>query len=140
VYVDAGEHWHHFDRFAEAVKELDPPAEAFRPRDLRQGNLRMWGLMGNKTLLVWCRDTSSDWRSELLEGKPPAPVRNARVRITAADVDQADGTPVDLYDPWANRWTHSVLAKGTVTLPEFTRSIVLRVRWPHGPPPLPDQL
>ncbi len=127
VYVDRNNLWFHFGRFAEAVKDLDPPAEGFRVVTVDHDRLRIRALCGNQTTLLWCRDTANTWRTELLAGQPPEELRGLTVdlgRLVAAG--RIAG--VRVYDPWANRWEVSTAtAHNTVSLPPFTRSVVVRV-------------
>jgi hypothetical protein len=40
-----------------------------------------------------------------------------------------DGAAIRTYDPWQDRWAPAVAAKGEVTLPEFSRSLIVRIDW-----------
>ncbi len=123
-YVDRMSLWHHFGRFAEAVKDLDPPAEGFEPLRRDRDPLRVYLLKGRRTTLVWARDARNSWEAELREGKAPEPVRGAVLDLGGS----VEGSPrVRIYDPWAGRWSDGRLAAGKVELPEFTRSIVVRL-------------
>ncbi|MHC4437895.1 MAG: family 16 glycosylhydrolase [Planctomycetota bacterium] len=55
-YVAPMNLWFQFGRFAEAVKEIDPPAENFEPVEIDHSRLRIYALKGKHTLLAWCRD------------------------------------------------------------------------------------
>ncbi len=123
-YVDKMKLWHHFGRFAEVVKGLDPPAEGFEPRRLDHPRLRVYVLRGRRTTLLWARDKENTWETELREGKAPEPVREATLDLEKT----VPGAPaVRIYDPWANRWSEGRLSGGRVALPEFTRSIAVRL-------------
>jgi hypothetical protein len=115
--------WHHFDRFAEAIDGLDPPAERFEPLMLTSDRLRIYALKGKRTFLAWCRDAKADWRTELAEGKPPEPIRGAAIDLGR----HVAAAPVRLYDPWKNKWTKATVTDGKLVLPTFTRSIVVRI-------------
>lgn len=119
-YVAANGLWHHYARFAEVVKGLDPPAERFEPVMVEHPRLRVYLLRGRRTLLAWCRDKRNTWESELKNGEKPEVLRGLRVAI-----DGAAG-PARVYDPWANRWSEAKIAQGRVELPPFSRSIVVR--------------
>ena len=121
-YVDKMKLWHHFGRFAEVVKGLDPPAEGFEPLRLDHPRLRVYVLQGRRTTLVWARDKENTWESELKEGRAPGPVTGA-----VLDLGNAGEGAARIYDPWSNRWTEGRLAAGKLALPEFTRSIAARL-------------
>jgi hypothetical protein len=123
-YVAANGLWWQVGRFARAVAGLDPPAEGFEPVRWDQASLRVYGLKGRTTWVAWCRDASSDWRSELAEKRP------ARERSgLALDLGPLPaGARVRVYDPWRDRETEASLDQsGRIALPGFRRSVVVRV-------------
>ncbi len=123
-YVDRMNLWHHFARFAEFVRGLDPPAEGFEPTAADHPRLRVYILKGRRTTLIWARDKENSWETELKEGRPPEPVRDAVIDLEKA----APGLhAARIYDPWANRWTEGRVAGGKLALPEFTRSMAARL-------------
>ncbi|TKJ38212.1 MAG: hypothetical protein CEE38_05485 [Planctomycetes bacterium B3_Pla] len=127
-YVAANNLWFQFDRFAEAVRGIDPPAEAFEPIMIDHPRLRIYALKGRHTLLAWCRDRQNTWKTELAEGKPPVVVEGAIISL--ADVGkELNGAAVDFYDPWSNRWTQVAVKENRVSLPDFTRSIVVKMEY-----------
>ena len=119
-YIDGNNLWWHFSRFAEAVKDVDPAAEHFRPFHTETRRLRIYGLRGERTSLLWCRDKANTWESELVRSEPPAKISGAKIPFKGG---------FTCYLPWENRWTD--VAEGGV-LPEFTRSIVVRFVEPKG--------
>ncbi len=124
-YVAANNLWFQFARFAEAVKEIDPPAERFQAVELPHERLRIRMLRGRSTLLVWCRDRNDDWRTELEQGIQPG-------RVERAVLDFRNNLPasklrVRFYDPWENKWTEGRVRSGKVALPPFSRSMVVRI-------------
>ena len=125
-YVAANNLWFQFDRFAETVKEIDPPAEAFEAIRLETPRLRIYVLKGRHTLLAWCRDKQNTWQTELAEGISPQVVQDAVVSLPQLTAKSA---AVGFYDPWSNQWTNGQVKGNDVTLPEFTRSIVIRMRY-----------
>jgi len=127
VYVDRMNLWHHFARFAEVVKGLDPPAESFQPVELTHPRLRILGLKGRNTLLAWCRDRENTWRSELAEGHEPQQIRGASLDLDQ-QVDWLDTATLEAYDPWTDKWTTVTVNGNSLALPDFSRSIVLRIR------------
>jgi hypothetical protein len=125
-YVDRNDLWWQFGRFAEAVKDLDPPAEGFEALMVEHPRLRIYALRGKRTVLLWCRDKANTWQEELAEGKNPELL--ADVSLDLADVL---GSPSELgvraYDPWENRWTTPSIEGKEIVLPPFRRSIVVRI-------------
>jgi len=127
-YVAANNLWFQFNRFAEAIKGIDPPAEAFEPIRIDHQRLRIYALKGKHTLIAWCRDRQNTWETELARSEPPATVSDAVIPVTAAGRD-LDGVAVGFYDPWSNRWTRGRIEGNRVSLPDFTRSLVVRMRY-----------
>ena len=125
-YVDHNNLWHHFARFAAVVKDLDPPAENFQPMQLQHPRLRVYVLKGRHTLLVWCRDSQNDWRSELADGKAPETLDGVKLNLSVA-LAGIKPTGTRIYDPWKDQWSSAKLAGQSVTLPPFSRSIVVRM-------------
>jgi hypothetical protein len=124
AYVARQNLWWHFGRFAEAVKDLDPPAEHFEPGLLPHSRLRIYVLKGRQTVLLWCRDRQNTWRSELAEGRAPEPVEGAFLDLGLLNLGKASAR---LYDPWDNKWTTGVLDGERLRLPVFNRSVVVRL-------------
>ena len=125
-YVAKNDLWFQFGRFAQAVKDLDPPAEQFRPIRIEHPRLRIYVLAGQRTLLGWCRDKQNTWRTELAEGQAPELVQDQFLTLPPDRAGKAPAT-VRFYDPWANTWTEGKIEAGKVLLPPFKRSIVFRV-------------
>lgn len=127
-YVAKNNLWFHFARFAEAVKNIDPPAEAFVPMEEVQGELRVYGLKGKHTTILWCRDTTNTWITELQQGEAPKPVQNFNLNIKSY-LTKSRQAEIMVYDPWNNHWTKTELLDGVVKLPQFTRSVVVRIQY-----------
>ena len=127
-YVAANNLWFQFDRFAEAVKDIDPAAEAFEPESIDHPRLRIYVLKGKHTLLAWCRDKQNTWQTELAEGKSPAIVENVIVSLPEAG-SASNQAAVNFYDPWSNQWTQGQVKGNKITLPDFTRSLVIKMRY-----------
>ena len=126
-YVAANDLWRHYARFAEVVRDLDPPAEAFEPMMLKHDRLRIYALRGRHTLLAWCRDMRNTWESELKNGDKPEVLEGLEVDLRPA---LKSGSPavVRIYDPWTGRWSEAKLRKGRLMLPAFSRSAVIQIR------------
>ncbi len=127
VYVDRNDLWHHFGRFAAAVKGLDPPAESLEPFELPHPRVLILGLRGRRWTFVWCRDRQNTWRTELAEGKPPELLRQIRVDLSSGQTSPP-GRTSQTYDPWSNVWRAATLQGSAVVLPEFRRSLVIRLK------------
>jgi len=125
-YVAPNDLWFQYGRFAETVRGLDPPAEAFEPSMLKHDRLRVYVLNGKRTLLAWCRDTKNTWESELKNGEKPEQLRNVTVDFGPVLSGKAPRS-VRVYDPWANRWSNARLKNGKLTFPACSRSIVVRM-------------
>jgi hypothetical protein len=125
-YVAKNDLWWQFGRFAEAVRNVDPPAERFQPASVQHPRLRVYVLKGRKTVLAWGRDVQNTWKTELAEGKAPGTIRGASVDL-AKVLAGRKGVSARTYDPWANRWRDATLEGTKVALPDFQRSIVVRI-------------
>lgn len=125
VYVDRNDLWWHFGRFAEVVRDLDPPAEHFQPVELEHPRLLVYALKGLRTTLIWCRDKENTWRSELAEDVPPASIEGATLELPPTFFSER-AKAVRFYDPWQNIW-QSGEAKTPLPLPTFKRSLVVRI-------------
>jgi hypothetical protein len=138
--IDTPDHWHHFQRFHRALEGIDPPGEAWEPIRMDHPELRIYALRGKQTLLAWCRDRQNDWRTELEMGIPPRQL--SEIALPRADFELPEAfqdAPVDVYDPWTDRWTAGVSRGAKITLPPFRRSVVFRIRAdPAQPAPRPN--
>jgi hypothetical protein len=127
-YVAANNLWWQFGRFAEAVRGLDPPAEAFQPAMLEHDRLRIYVLKGRRTLLAWCRDKHNTWEAELKNGEKPEVLRGLSVDLRTA-LGGRNPRRVRVYDPWPGDWSSGKMRKGTLQLPPFSRSIVVQANY-----------
>lgn len=126
TYVAANNLWFHYARFAEVVRGLDPPDEGFRPSLLPHPRLRVYSLRGVHTVLIWCRDSHNTWKSELERGEKPDVLKQMKVDLGPV-LGRANPQTVRVYDPWIDHWSDSKLHDGTITLPAFSRSLVIRI-------------
>ncbi|MCQ2391184.1 MAG: hypothetical protein MJ240_07155 [Kiritimatiellae bacterium] len=115
-YIDGNNLWWHFRRFASAIEGLDPIAEGFKPFYTESRRLRMYGLQGKKTAVLWCRDKKSSWEDELVHGNRPETLVDEIVPFRNCELD--------CYLPWEDCRTTVHSPK----LPPFKRSIVVRVQ------------
>lgn len=121
IYLEKHDLWWQIGRFTEAIKGVNPIEEAFEPFTSEQNGLRLYGLKGTKTTLVWIRDGENDSKKELIEKKPVETRQNVTVKLDGI----AAGT-LDCYDPWTNTHTELTVKDGVVTIPALKRSCVLR--------------
>lgn len=131
-YVDRNNLWWQFGRFAEAVKGIDPAAEQFEPLQLPDSQLRIYALKGRNVSMAFCRDKANTWRSELADQESPRTIRNARVDLSGLVSSASKNLTVEIYNPWTNTRSESTIDRGTVILPDFSRSIVVTVRQENG--------
>ncbi len=125
-YVHKNNLWYHFGRFQEAIKGIDPIEEGFVPVRTETHAVRIYHLKGKKTSLFWIRDKSSHWESELEKGILPQSRKGIRLTPNETGLPRRART-IEVYDPWKNQWS-VVKKKGTgFTLPDFKRSLVVRV-------------
>jgi len=127
VYVAKNDLWWHFGRFAQAVADIDPPAEAFEAQTIDHPRLRILVLRGKQTVLAWCRDKEVTWQTALADGRAPETVRGLTVTLPAPS-QGGSATETSVYDPWSGLRTAVKGAAGTITLPDFSRSLVIRIR------------
>ena len=125
-YVDRNNLWHHFGRFAAAVKDLDPPSEQFQPRMLPHERLRIYALAGRQTILLWCRDAQNTWQTELRDDRKPELLTKVTLDLAQVLAKQTIAE-TRVYDPWENRWTDARIEGQTLVFPEFSRSLVVRI-------------
>jgi hypothetical protein len=55
-------------------------------------------------------------------------IEGAVVSLTDAG-KELNGAAVGFYDPWSNRWTQVAVKENRVSLPDFTRSIVVKMEY-----------
>ena len=124
-YVDRNNIWFQFRRFANAIENIDPVKESFLPLRSDQSNFRVYALKGSKHTLVWIRDTENTWQSELIDRIEPKLNSNVLLNLSNILKDKKV-SKIDAYDPWTDQWM-DVKATALVTLPDFKRSIVLKI-------------
>jgi hypothetical protein len=121
--------WHHYARFARAVEGVDPPAEGFVPMQPSHPRLRIYALQGKRTYLAWCRDSANTWQSELVDGRPPETLKGQTLDLTDCGLD-LQTAQIRLYNPWTDQWTPAQANQNRLPLPDFTRSLVVRIETP----------
>lgn len=129
--IDDPDLWYHFARFAQALDGIDPPAEKFTPVMIPHQRLRVYALKGESTFIAWCRDAKNDWQTELEQGIPPEMLNNISLDISKY-LGSKKPEFIKAYDPWEDVWTECELKEGKITLPQFTRSIVVKISYNKG--------
>jgi len=124
-YIDKNRLWYHYARFNEAVKGIIPIKEGFVPTKIYHNRLRIYALVGRKSILAWCRDIRNDWKSEFREGRMPEEIAKDTIDFSSL-VPPRLTRKVSLYDPWKNKWTIAA-NNSTVSLPSFKRSIIIKI-------------
>ncbi|WP_020601297.1 cellulase family glycosylhydrolase [Spirosoma panaciterrae] len=122
-YVEKNDLWWHFGRFTEAIRDFDPVREEAVPftTSLPDG-LRLYGLRGKKQTILWIRDGQSNWQTELVQGKQARTVTNV-----ALPARQFPANRIDIYNPWNNRHVATKVSGKQIKLPNFTRSIIVKL-------------
>jgi hypothetical protein len=126
-YVDKNHLWYHFGRFHNVIEDIDPVAENFIYTKFEIDRLRVYSMRGSKTKLLWIRDKNNTWQSELRDGKAPELITGQDMDLKTPGIDNTSG-PIEIYDPWQDKWT-TVKAEGSIiVLPDFRRSLIVRIR------------
>ncbi len=123
-YVDKHDLWYHYQRFNRAVVGIDPVREHFTPVKMVEAGLRIYGLIGKNTILLWCRDIENNWETELKNGIPPSVIHERRVDISSL-IPAKMIRKISTYDPWKDEWKNGE-GKKSILLPDFKRSIVVK--------------
>lgn len=121
-YIQKHHLYWHFARFARAVEGIDPVEEKFVPYHTETHRLRISGLRGKEHTLLWCRDKRNDWRRELVEQISPEVLHGERIPVDGCG-------ECSCYLPWEDREISVPGKDGWCELPDFRRSIVVRI---HG--------
>lgn len=126
-YVDKNNLWYHFGRFNEVIKGIDPISESFTPSFKETGSLRIYVLKGKTTTLLWLRDKMNDWQSELEKAIPPATIQGTKINLADLGLQSPSGK-IEIYDPWKNVWASAAGDGSMIPLPDFKRSVVIKLR------------
>jgi hypothetical protein len=126
AYVDPNNLWYHFGRFARAIRGINPVMEKFQPERIENENFRIYILKGENTTLVWIRDKNNTWISEFEDGIPPQTIQNQFLDIDRL-VPANSFDRISVYDPWEDEFSEASIRDGRIYLPEFKRSLVLRL-------------
>jgi hypothetical protein len=126
-YVAKNNLWYHFKRFSETVKGIDPVKERFNSSKSETGDLKAYVLTGRKTILLWLRDKKNTWETELRDGQPPVTNRGIQLDLQKLGINDSF-TEIKIYDPWQDKWKNVNPGGLKITLPDFKRSLVVRIK------------
>lgn len=119
-YVDRNKLWYHYGRFSNAIAGVDPVREGFKASFMETPALRVYTLKGKYTTLMWVRDKNSNWQTELDQHVAAATLRGVVLPVGRVK-------KISVYDPWEDRWVDVVSRKKRVVLPDFRRSVVVKI-------------
>ena len=89
-------------------------------------NMRVYVIVGNKTTLAYCRDKNNWWGTELRDGLQPKPLKDEVVSL--ADICKFQSPKVSVFEPYELKWSNVEVKNNKITLPQFTRSIVVKLQ------------
>jgi hypothetical protein len=126
-YVDKNNLWYHYKRFSEAVKDINPITEKFEATRSETYELRVYQLNGIKTILLWLRDKKNNWESELRDGQSPLIITGIKLDLKKLGIESSSDD-IEIYDPWQDKWKNVIPEDMKITLPDFKRSLVVRIK------------
>jgi hypothetical protein len=77
--------------------------------------------------MIWCRDSNSNWQTELADGIKPS-IINTSIPVSKLGIAEKKIKSIKVYDPWKNKWSDAKIVKNQILLPAFIRSIVVRIQ------------
>ena len=128
-YIEKNNLWWHFDRFYQVVKNINPVGESFEPFSIVTNSMRIYGLKGKHTTHLWCRDSNSNWSTELVQKIVPSPLVNQSLILSQIKLINKQISKIDFYDPWKNEWSSEKSNSKQIDLPPFVRSLVVRIKY-----------
>ncbi len=126
-HIDKQNTWFQMGRFAHAVEGINPIEEKFVPLRHDTDKLRVYVLKGTHTMLVWCRDVKSTWKSELVDRIPAEVLSDIQLDFSSL-LDGKKIKKVKTYDPWKDQWAKTD-KDAVVDLPSFVRSMVVKIEY-----------
>lgn len=122
-YIEPNQLWYHFGRFKNAIEGIDPVKEAMQPFYFKRNAVACYGLKGKTKTILWCRDLTNNWKTELREGRPAQMKRDFEIPLNLINIKY---THYSVYDPWTDQWErHMPMYDGKALIPAFKRSIVV---------------
>lgn len=122
-YVEKNNLWYHYRRFQHMISGVDPVAEHFTPFSFCKDSVRCYGLKGMHTTMIWCRDATNNWESELVGNIIPK--ERTDFSFPEKVAGKRDFNKAKIYDPWKDSWEEAHIGRGQVEVPAFTRSVVV---------------
>lgn len=122
-YILKNDLWQPFKCFAAFVSRLNPVSEAFKPFEFESCGVRCYGLTGKTQTVIWCRDSSNNWNTELVQGIQPSPKTDLKFAQMACIGKQYPS--VQFFDPWTGEWSKVSDADSQITVPAFKRSTII---------------
>lgn len=127
TYVAKNNLWYQFGRFSTAIKGINPLEERFVASKSETDDFRLYQLHGMKTILIWIRDKNNTWESELRDRQPPLTKSGIKIDLKKTGINGSFGE-VEFYDPWQDKWQDAKSDGLKLILPDFKRSLVIRIR------------
>ncbi|QMW04586.1 cellulase family glycosylhydrolase [Spirosoma foliorum] len=122
-YINKLNLWWHFKRFNNVIQVFDPIKENAQPYSFTvSDSLAFYGLKGKNNEIFWIRDHASNWKSEIVDNLPARIIHNRIVDLPSKDIKL-----VQAYDPWTDKWTNISIRDNKIILPDFRRSLVLKL-------------
>jgi hypothetical protein len=122
-YIYPNNLWYHFQRFKNAIADIDPIKEKFENFTFESNGVRCFGLRGQTKTIIWGRDASCNWRTEFEQGITPQPKTD--LSFIVEDAVKIKYTSAKVYLPWEDSWSNVTLENGRIDVPAFTRSVVI---------------
>lgn len=121
-YIEKNNLWYHFKRFSTAIKGFDPVREKAKTSFKTMDNmLKVYGLYGENTDLIWLRDGENNWETELVENKQPRVIKQQKFVLVSNVVSAT------IYNPWEDTWIKAIIKDNSIILPDFSRSIIVKL-------------
>jgi hypothetical protein len=132
-YVDMRNLWYHFRLFADLIAGTDPREEAFKPFEFEKSGARGFGLAGQRTTLVWVRNSADTWQNTLRDQIEPTAIPALEVPVPAA----GDRDCQYVKRIWESTETAGLpedrpagIRKGILSLPGFKYGLLMRLTAP----------
>lgn len=125
-YIDRNNLWYHFERFRQCIKGINPIQEGLVPVKLAHKRLRIYILMGQNTILGWCRDVQNNWQNELVQNIAPELLKDIDNDLSSL-IKSPNVKELEFYDPWNNSFKKGK-PSSILKLPEFMRSLVFKIK------------
>ncbi|MCW3115910.1 MAG: glycosyl hydrolase family 5 [Segetibacter sp.] len=125
-YVQRQNLWHHYQRFQNAIKGVDPVKEQFSPFSLVKQGVTAYGLKGKSQTMIWCRNAENNWKTEFINHITPTLKTGFSLQL--AETGRTSARTALVYDPWKDQWTAVAIKDGVISVPPFLRSVVIVIK------------